>query len=62
MVDHPFPGFVVKAREVGVPIRRGRRPYAITFAPSLDITHEEIDLAMSLLDQLLTKAKKADRW
>jgi 4-aminobutyrate aminotransferase/(S)-3-amino-2-methylpropionate transaminase len=30
----------------------------ITFAPSLDITHEEIDLAMSLLDQLLTKAKK----
>jgi 4-aminobutyrate aminotransferase-like enzyme len=30
----------------------------ITFAPSLDITHEEIDLAISLLDQLLTKAKK----
>jgi len=30
----------------------------ITFAPSLNITHEEIDLAMSLLDQLLTKAKK----
>ena len=31
----------------------------ITFAPSLDITHEEIDLAVALLDQLLTKAKKA---
>jgi 4-aminobutyrate aminotransferase-like enzyme len=30
----------------------------ITFAPSLEITHEEIDLAISLLDQLLTKAKK----
>ncbi|AIF47376.1 aspartate aminotransferase family protein [Dyella japonica] len=30
----------------------------ITFAPSLDITHEEIDLAIALLDQLLTKAKK----
>jgi 4-aminobutyrate aminotransferase-like enzyme len=31
----------------------------ITFAPSLDIAHEEIDLAIALLDQLLTKAKKA---
>jgi 4-aminobutyrate aminotransferase-like enzyme len=31
----------------------------ITFAPSLDISHEEIDLAIVLLDQLLTKAKKA---
>ncbi|MEO7065921.1 MAG: aminotransferase class III-fold pyridoxal phosphate-dependent enzyme [Rhodanobacter sp.] len=31
----------------------------ITFAPSLEITYEEIDLAMVLLDQLLTKAKKA---
>jgi 4-aminobutyrate aminotransferase-like enzyme len=30
----------------------------ITFAPSLEITYEEIDLAMVLLDQLLTKAKK----
>jgi 4-aminobutyrate aminotransferase/(S)-3-amino-2-methylpropionate transaminase len=30
----------------------------ITFAPSLEITYEEIDLAISLLDQLLTKAKK----
>jgi 4-aminobutyrate aminotransferase-like enzyme len=30
----------------------------ITFAPSLEITYEEIDLAMLLLDQLLTKAKK----
>ena len=30
----------------------------ITFAPSLNITHEEIDLAISLLDQLLTKAKR----
>jgi 4-aminobutyrate aminotransferase-like enzyme len=31
----------------------------ITFAPSLDITHEEIDLAIALLDQLLTKAKRS---
>ena len=30
----------------------------ITFAPSLDITNDEIDLAMVLLDQLLTKAKR----
>ena len=30
----------------------------ITLAPSLEITHEEIDLALALLDQLLTKAKK----
>ena len=31
----------------------------ITFAPSLHISSEEIDLAMSLLDQLLTRAKRA---
>ena len=31
----------------------------ITFAPSLNITIEEIDLAMELLDQLLTKAKRS---
>lgn len=31
----------------------------ITFAPSLEISVEEIDLAISLLDQLLTRAKKA---
>ncbi len=30
----------------------------ITFAPSLHISSEEIDLAMTLLDQLLTRAKK----
>lgn len=30
----------------------------ITFAPSLDITFDEIDLAISLLDQLLTKAQR----
>ena len=29
----------------------------ITFAPSLDISYEEIDLAITLLDQALTKAK-----
>ncbi|MBW7930523.1 MAG: aminotransferase class III-fold pyridoxal phosphate-dependent enzyme [Gammaproteobacteria bacterium] len=29
----------------------------ITMAPSLDISHEEIDLAISLLDQLIVKAK-----
>mgnify|MGYP002712985899 CR=1 FL=1 len=31
----------------------------ITLAPSLDITHEEIDLAIALLDQLLTRAKRS---
>ncbi len=31
----------------------------ITFAPSLNISIDEIDLALSLLDQLLTKAKRA---
>jgi 4-aminobutyrate aminotransferase-like enzyme len=30
----------------------------ITFAPSLHITTEEIDLGLKLLDQLLTKAKR----
>ena len=30
----------------------------ITFAPSLHISSEEIDLAMTLLDQLITRAKK----
>lgn len=33
----------------------------ITFAPSLDITHDEIDLALKLLDQLLTKAKRSSQ-
>ena len=31
----------------------------ITFAPSLHISNEEIDLAMTLLDQLLSKAKRS---
>jgi 4-aminobutyrate aminotransferase / (S)-3-amino-2-methylpropionate transaminase / 5-aminovalerate transaminase len=31
----------------------------ITFAPSLNISYEEIDLAISLLDQLLTRAKRS---
>jgi 4-aminobutyrate aminotransferase / (S)-3-amino-2-methylpropionate transaminase / 5-aminovalerate transaminase len=31
----------------------------ITFAPSLHITPQEIDLGLALIDQLLTKAKKA---
>ena len=31
----------------------------ITFAPSLHISSEEIGLAMSLLDQLLTRAKRS---
>jgi 4-aminobutyrate aminotransferase-like enzyme len=30
----------------------------ITLAPSLEISYEEIDLAIALLDQLLTKAKR----
>jgi 4-aminobutyrate aminotransferase-like enzyme len=30
----------------------------ITFAPSLNITREETDMALSLLDQLITKAKR----
>jgi 4-aminobutyrate aminotransferase/(S)-3-amino-2-methylpropionate transaminase len=31
----------------------------ITFAPSLHISSDEIDLGMRLLDQALTKAKRA---
>jgi len=31
----------------------------ITFAPSLHISTEEIDLGLKLLDQLLTRAKAA---
>ncbi len=31
----------------------------ITFAPCLNITREETDMALSLLDQLITKAKRA---
>jgi 4-aminobutyrate aminotransferase-like enzyme len=30
----------------------------ITFAPSLDITYEEIDLGIRLLDELIRRAKK----
>ncbi|MEO6968083.1 MAG: hypothetical protein ABI132_06470 [Rhodanobacteraceae bacterium] len=30
----------------------------ITFAPSLHISDEEIDLGLTLLDQLLTRAKR----
>jgi len=31
----------------------------ITLAPSLEISDEEIDLAIMLLDQLITKAKRS---
>jgi len=31
----------------------------ITLAPSLEISHEEIDLAIALLDQLITRAKRS---
>ena len=30
----------------------------LSFAPSLNITREETDMALSLLDQLITKAKR----
>ncbi len=36
----------------------GYHKNVITFAPSLHISSEEIDLGLSLLDQLLTKAKR----
>jgi 4-aminobutyrate aminotransferase / (S)-3-amino-2-methylpropionate transaminase / 5-aminovalerate transaminase len=35
----------------------GYHKNVITFAPSLLITKEEIDLALDLLDQLFTRAK-----
>jgi 4-aminobutyrate aminotransferase/(S)-3-amino-2-methylpropionate transaminase len=37
----------------------GYHKNVITFAPSLHISADEIDLGMKLLDQLLTKAKRA---
>ena len=33
----------------------------ITFAPSLDISDEEIDLALALLDQLIVRVTGDDR-
>ncbi len=36
----------------------GYHKNVITFAPSLHITEEEIELAMALLDQLITRAKR----
>ena len=33
----------------------------ITLAPALTISYEEIDLAIALLDQLMTRVTKADR-
>ena len=49
-----------KGRKIGLVLDiGGYYKNVITFAPSLHISSEEIDLGMSLLDQLLTRAKRA---
>jgi 4-aminobutyrate aminotransferase-like enzyme len=49
-----------KARKIGLVLDvGGYYKNVITFAPSLHISGEEIDLGMRLLDQALTKAKRA---
>jgi 4-aminobutyrate aminotransferase/(S)-3-amino-2-methylpropionate transaminase len=49
-----------KGRKIGLVLDvGGYYKNVITFAPSLHISGEEIDLGMRLLDQLLTKAKRA---
>jgi 4-aminobutyrate aminotransferase-like enzyme len=48
-----------KGRKIGLVLDvGGYYKNVITFAPSLHISAEEIDLGMRLLDQLLTKAKR----
>ena len=48
-----------KGRKIGLVLDiGGYYKNVITFAPSLHISSEEIDLGMSLLDQLLTRAKR----
>ena len=49
-----------KGRQTGLVLDiGGYYKNVITFAPSLHISSEEIDQGLALLDQLLTKAKRA---
>lgn len=59
MVDIGLAGdLLYKGKRMGLVLDvGGRYKNVITFAPSLDITYEEIDTAIALLDQLITKAK-----
>ena len=60
MVDIGLAGDLVhKGKPIGLVLDVGGwYKNVITFAPSLDISYEEIDLGISLLDQLLTRAKR----
>lgn len=60
MVDLGLAGDLVhKGQPIGLVLDVGGwYKNVITFAPSLDISYEEIDLGISLLDQLLTRAKR----
>jgi 4-aminobutyrate aminotransferase-like enzyme len=61
MVDIGLAGELThKGKKIGLVLDVGGwYKNVITLAPSLDITHEEIDLAIALIDQALTKAKAA---
>ncbi|MCC7330782.1 MAG: aminotransferase class III-fold pyridoxal phosphate-dependent enzyme [Gammaproteobacteria bacterium] len=49
-----------KGRKIGLVLDVGGwYKNVITLAPSLEISHEEIDLAIALLDQLITRAKRS---
>ncbi len=60
MVDIGLAGDLVhKGKPIGLVLDVGGwYKNVITFAPSLNISYEEIDLGISLLDQLLTRAKR----
>jgi 4-aminobutyrate aminotransferase-like enzyme len=61
MVDQGLAGNIeVDGKRYGLVLDiGGYSKNVITFAPSLDITHAEIDLAMKLLDRLLAEAGKS---
>ena len=53
-------GLEHKGKKIGLVLDvGGYYKNVITFAPSLHISNEEIDLSLALLDQLITKAKKS---
>jgi len=60
LVDEAMKGDLrVKGKPYGLVLDvGGYHKNVITLAPSLLITTEEIDLALELLDQLFTRAKK----
>lgn len=60
MVDEGFKGDLeYKGKKYGLVLDIGGYfKNVITFAPSLNITYEEIDMAMALLDQLFTRVSK----